>query len=331
MEDHNPLQDEELLIDDLLGRLEQPQAEALQRRLENEPALCARRDSIANALAALDQLPQPEAPKGLAERTLAHIAQQTALRRAAGRETPVGGIRPSFSLREAIAIAGVIVILASILVPSLRTAGQRSQWSRCEAQAGRIGSAMQAFAINNNGELPRAADTPSAWLADAPEPSVSNSAGLFKLLRTGYLKSPTVFQCPSQAGPSFAVEPNMTDFPKPEHVSYSYQHAMGTPLNIHNPSLSQALGKMVILADQTPVFAGGRFNPDRVQDPLSDNHDQLGQSALYLDGHVKWVKHANVGINNDNIFLADDLTHYTGTERPANATDSFLLPAYTGR
>jgi hypothetical protein len=37
-----------------------------------------------------------------------------------------------------------------------------------------------------------------------------------------------------------------------------------------------------------------------------------------------------VGVDGDNIFLVQGKEEYDGTEAPANATDSFLLPAWSG-
>jgi hypothetical protein len=52
--------------------------------------------------------------------------------------------------------------------------------------------------------------------------------------------------------------------------------------------------------------------------------------VLYLDWGVKWREGAEVGVNDDNIFLVQGKEDYDGTEEPANATDSFLLPAWSG-
>ncbi len=38
--------------------------------------------------------------------------------------------------------------------------------------------------------------------------------------------------------------------------------------------------------------------------------------------------HAEVGVDHDNIWLVQGVSQYSGTERPVNATDSFLLPNF---
>ncbi len=84
---------------------------------------------------------------------------------------------------------------------------------------------------------------------------------------------------------------------------------------------------MAILADQTPLFADGRFLKDRVRAAISDNHPK-SQNVLYLDGHVLLVDNSSVGVEQDNIFLVKGVYEYEGDETPACPTDTFLLPAH---
>jgi prepilin-type processing-associated H-X9-DG protein len=120
----------------------------------------------------------------------------------------------------------------------------------------------------------------------------------------------------------------MRDFPRAEHISYSYQHSLDDHgVSCNDPAVAEAAAEMAILADQTPMFAGGQFRPDRLDAPHSDNHSD-GQNVLYLDGHVPWVTHSAVGVDGDHIFLAGAEREYDGDECPAGRTDSFLLPAH---
>ena len=86
---------------------------------------------------------------------------------------------------------------------------------------------------------------------------------------------------------------------------------------------------MAILADNSPVFNGGRFQADCLGRQAGDNHDSTGQTVLYMDMHVDFKAKPSVGVGGNNIYLADGVTDYKGNEKPAGPTDSFLLPAYS--
>ena len=44
--------------------------------------------------------------------------------------------------------------------------------------------------------------------------------------------------------------------------------------------------------------------------------------------HVSWADRATVGVGGDNIWLAQGVYQYKGTELPASEADSFLLPSF---
>lgn len=325
--------DEILMIDFLRGRLADEEAERLRRRIEEEPELRKLRDNLVNTFAALDLMPQPEAPADLAERTLAGIAS---LERTdaliALQQSHRRSFRPTFSLRELAAMIAIMLVAAGIIMPALRLAHHRGLRSLCAAQMGQIGSALQTYAINNDGILPRPQGSSLQWLPSQHQhTSISNSSSLFRLLRGQYLSSPMLLQCPALGGPSFTVEPHMTDFPQASHISYSYDHVLGdNSLSILDKQTAKLAATLVILGDQTPLFIAGRFLPEKLDTPVSENHNRRGQNVLYLDGHVLWATSANVGVDGDNIFLIQGVNNYTGDEVPASTQDTFLLPAYAG-
>jgi type II secretory pathway pseudopilin PulG len=327
-------QDEILLIDDLLGRLDDRAAEDLRKRLEDEPELRHRREQLARTFAAMDLSPQPEPPADLVSKTLARIA---AVRRTEALLDMQQIQRPrsftsTFTLKELGVIAAMLIVGAAFLIPSMQLARRRGQRSLCAAQLGQIGSALQTYAVNNNGAMPNATTRHAHWLRQDAQPTTSNSSALFRLLRKRYLTSPVVFQCPAVGGPSFAMKSDMTDFPHPEHISFSYHHSFGPhEVSIMDPQFAGVASQMAILADQTPLFAGGQFRPGRAAKPVSENHYSDGENVLYIDGHVIWTTTAAVGVDGDNIYLARGVEQYTGNEAPAGPTDTFLLPAWTRR
>lgn len=333
MMDSNERQDEILLLEYLTGRLEAAQAEEVRARLAAEDMFRRRHDALAAVLGALRLSPEPESPPDLADRTLAKLA----CRREASAflVMPPGGgamVRPTFSLRELLAVAAALVVMAGLFVPAIQKARRKNLESLCAMQMGQIGNALQSHAINHDGRLPaaRTGTSGDGWLPDGASPPASNSRALFCLLRERYVDSPVVFQCPGLGGSSFVLTPDLRDFPLPEHVSYSYQHSLRCGLCVNDPPVAARTVQMAILADQTPLFFSGAFHPERLEKAVSDNHPE-GQNVLYLDGHVIWTTHSAVGVEGDHIFLAGSVRTYTGREQPAGPTDSFLLPAHGGK
>jgi prepilin-type processing-associated H-X9-DG protein len=79
-------------------------------------------------------------------------------------------------------------------------------------------------------------------------------------------------------------------------------------------------------ADPNPMFEGGAFAPSRESLPNSRVHNSKGQNTLFLDGSVRFLKSPVIGEPSDNIWQAEDVDQYTGTETPTVATDAFLIP-----
>jgi len=112
----------------------------------------------------------------------------------------------------------------------------------------------------------------------------------------------------------------------PASIGYSYQHSLIEPIRRNDPELAEVIDQMPSMVDATPVFPDGQFHPDRVNRRVSENHPDGGQNVLYVDGHVTWVRHCYVGVNGNNIFLAEGIYTYTGEEKPVSKIDTFVLP-----
>ena len=319
--------DELLLIDFLLGRAAPEEAAEVERRLPSEEALRGLKRNLEHTFAAMDLLPEAEMPEGLVERAVARVglARKTdayLARQETARPWHVG----TFSLRELLAVAASILLIVSVFVPSLRQARNRSLQNQCAANIGQLGSAISSYASANGELLPAAVNQKGQWLAAGNRPAVSNSTALYRLVVVG-LAPPAVFQCPAVGQGGFAAREGMKDFPA-STVSYSYVHTNSPDGPLRRNEFSPAeQEEMVILADQSPVFKNGQFAPEGVLASTSDNHGAVGQNVLYLNPAVRWTNQPNVGIQNDNIFLAGDRTTYEGNEAPTNRRDTFLLPA----
>lgn len=322
--------DDGLIIDLLLGRCDARQRGEIEERLAGEPGLRSLKQDVQNALSAMELLPEVEPSGDLVSRTLQRVASTRLTNALIAREQK--GHRWSFStfsMREAGTIAAAVLLLAALFVPSIRQARRRMLISECASNMGQIGSAVSAYAASNDEYLPIALESPAQWMQVSGRKPVSNSAALFKLLQSSHA-SPRVFQCPARGIESFAVVEGMTDFPSERHVGYSYQHPLTPEGPIRRSRYSPAeQEKMVILSDSTPVFPGGCFDRSKVSALASDNHGGTGQNVLRLNNSVAWASNPNVGVDGNNIFLAEGVFDYRGDEMPTSRTDSFLLPAYT--
>ena len=319
--DPSPSRDEQLLIDFVLGECDESTAEQVRARLAEDADFSALHTDVANTFGALGMYAAPSPADDLEARTLERVR---ALRRTEMLldSQPVGGDdrKPIFSFRELMTLAAAAVVTIAIVLPSFRRAQQLSRRSLCQDKVAQVGAALGHFASGHDGRLPTTSTSEDLWLPQNGQAYASNSAGLFQLVRQR-LAGPEMFQCPSTGEQTFAIRAGMTDFPSPKAISYSYQHSLNARLMLH---LLDA--KMAILADDTPVFVDGRFRPAGLKCEVSENHSDDGQNVLYPDGAVVWTTHSRVGVDQDNIFLAGDISNYTGRERPAHETDSFLLP-----
>ena len=333
--DEQRKKDEALLIDYLLGRCDEATGRAVELRLEKEPEFRALRVDFANAFDALKLLGAPEASEDIADRTLARIASARQSTAARTRRELVRAGRPMFSLRELGTIAAAAIIMALLFVPWARQARSRALQGKCAANVGQIGTGMKNFAMDNKDSLPLAHASNAAWLPGRGQKPVSNSAGLFRLVDGNYAPA-GVCQCAADrdaAGGPFGINVDMTDFPAAKFISYSYQHALGTkPFSPGDSDLLSVAGEMAVLSDKTPAFEDGQFQAKFLSNPRasSRNHGRRGHNVLFMDWGVKWRQGATVGVGGDNIFLVQGKEEYDGTEGPANPTDSFLLPAWSG-
>ncbi len=356
---------EQLLIDYFLFRHRGEahiDPDMIESRRRNEPGFDRLYTKMENALTALSLAPQGDPPADMPDRII-----QAVRSRSAAEEKPLptevllsqSNAPSTFSLRELGALGAAAVILVSIILVYNNRAREITNRQMCKANLGQIGSALQFYANSNDGYLPHAASLTAGdnrrpcWLPQKGRQAVSNSTALFKLVKAAYAQ-PEVFMCPAVAAPqtpNITVTAEMSDFPDENCIHYSYQHTLGpyrrdrgdddgqsqrarvrhTPLSTNSPSMQRVARRMVILADSTPLFERGRFHPDRVDCQAGKNHNGDGQNVLYLDMHVEWVENPSVGVNGNNIFLADGIREYDGDETPTDPTDTFLLPTYSGK
>lgn len=318
--------DEQLLIDYVLGQCPPQEAEEVGRRLASDEGFASLHADIANAMAALGACSVPDPPEDLVDRTLARVRAMRRTEALVEAQPVERRVRmPMFSFRELGAVAAILVVAFGVLLPSLYKARGRAHRVLCADNIAMIHTGLNHYASGHGEALPAPPSTIDVWLRRAGKAHASNTAALFLLVRNNYA-SPRAFQCPAADTASFVVRQGLSDFPSPRNIAYSYQHCLAGPIRRDLPELVRVAGQYAILSERSPVFVDGRFLRDRIRRDVSDNHGGAGQNVLYLDGSVRWVRHGHVGVNGNNIWLADGIFDYVGDEKPASPTDTFLLP-----
>ncbi len=240
------------------------------------------------------------------------------------------------SLRQLMTAAAVFLIGLSLLLPVLNNTRHQAQQTACAAGLGGVGGSFARYASDHQGNMPRYDIRPaSAWWrvgqATSPAAVQSNSANLYLLVRLGYTEADAL-NCP--ANPSAPAAGSMTgqqlDYANHQQVSYSYQNQFrAQPIK-----LADGRTVIAVLADKNPLFViqPGRFaqHVDTATTAPSVVHGSRGQNVLLSTGQVRWVVRPEIertdNQTSDNIWTAQNISTYTGTETPADAGDSFLVP-----
>jgi prepilin-type N-terminal cleavage/methylation domain-containing protein len=83
-------------------------------------------------------------------------------------------LQKGFTLIELMIVIAIIAILAAILIPNFIHARAESQTAACEGNEKQIATAMEEYAVDNNGTY--TATLPALYLAVTPKDPVNNVA-----------------------------------------------------------------------------------------------------------------------------------------------------------
>ncbi len=272
-------------------------------------------------------------PVGLAERTWDRVERESA-RDAAPIPFERAAHRAPARLADLVSVAALLLIGVSVLWPVLASARQYGRKVACNSRLGSVADAMGAYAGANRDVLPVAAAAfGGPWWNVGSRETLSNSANLYTLKRTGYSTLESL-ACPGNThAPTVCCDPEDRDWRSFEEVSFSYQIMAGPSRTTWRVSPDA-----VVLADRSPVVI--RAKRGEVIDPCenSPNHAGQGQFVLFADGSVRWLSSPERE-SGDNIWLPRPLEQLIrtlegrprlepirGTEAPADPADAFVGP-----
>ncbi len=300
-----------------------------------------RQAAVEQVLGLIDRWPACEPPPGLADRTLALVTRisrsltpglddRAALTEAGA---PPSGLPWQWS--EILASAASVALALTLLWPALNFTRDSSRRVACASNLAAAGSAMEHYAADFAGVLPRRRTAPGApWWnvgrSDTGENQVvtSNPANLYLLANGRYLRSDTL-NCPQNPHAPKGLSPDAHDWPEPRAVSFSYQNQYSA-----KPLRPRDLPELAILADRNPLFdirdnlAAFKQRPDLDGNSPSFTHRRAGQNVLLASGVVRWTTEPTMRTaqTNDNIWLLSGVENYQGNEAPQGQRDAFLVP-----
>jgi len=288
-----------------------------------------RAERVDNLLGLLRRLPAEDPGDLLIERTLQSIRE--ARRREIAERDAAATVAPNgFGIRwnDILAVAAMLLITFSIAMPMVSHNRANARKVACESNLATAGFGFSQYAGDHQGQMPAVQRRPGdTWwnvnTFDKDGNAKSNSAHAFVLIRGGYV-DPASFNCPENPHAPTNITIHMRDWPNARAVSFSYQNQFTK----HRPKWNGG-STIAVLADKNPLFVAGKqvATPREDDELLSPNHNRLGgQNALLSNGSVQFIRIPVVG-HGDNIYhVRGGQPTYTGTETPADESDSFLVP-----
>ena len=337
-----------LLFDHAMGLTSDVQADHAEILIQSNRQAADLYQTLRSSLAPLDTLETPHCPDALADKTVARLIAQAQeshgrleqlLANEQARTAEPKRIGSWRSFGEMAAIAAAIMLIASVLIPSLNFARQKYWVQQCQKQMSSVFAGLSSYISDHDGREPRAVARPgSFWcrVGYQGQDNHSSTRPMWMLVKFDYV-NPSDFVCPGRSD-GRALQLNSAqiekycDFPAKRYITYSPR------IHCTESSKKPLLGAEPILVDSNPIFDDVKPNTSRgfirkLSDDLlksnSRNHRGRGQNVLYGDGAAGFSKVRLLGAQQDDMFLLRNMapgTKIKGDEMPECEQDFFFAP-----
>lgn len=217
----------------------------------------------------------------------------------------------AFNMIELLVVIAILVLLHSMLLPSLSRARELAKRTVCASNLAGIGQAMHIYAKENVEFFPSIRGVPENGFGamqifddrfatpsstGVPSPTVD----MWALLRAKTTRTQQ-FICPSTSDmPDPATDPTAYyDFLGPQHLSYAYQFQHDPDRQLIGPGSEP---EFPVMADGNPYIKGGVPSPvltdrtSRFRGNSTNHPKREGQNILFVDNHVVFENGPDVGL-----------------------------------
>jgi hypothetical protein len=285
------------LLGYLLDAIDDTEHQRIEEALRNDPQLRRQLEDIRRDLDCLDVASRDfEPPSGLVERTcdLVDAYQESQLATPASRRRPSGRRRRmspecgvsarSWSMADAIVVAGIFIVASLLFFPAIANSRYRSRIAGCQFNLQSLGGALTDYSEMNGGLLPQIPTSGNRAVAGIYGPMLAEGH---------FVDDPRVLICP---GSRLAVRSAQWQLPSVAELdlargrqlvslqraaggSYGYTLGYFEDGRYHAPR-RRGRANFALMSDAPSLHLAGR---------RSDAHGGRGQNVLFEDNRVEFV------------------------------------------